>query len=469
MNPTLLDRILQAARSASHRLGITQRIPVSYRSVLDHSLQQRIASGTAWSILGAAFQNGLTMASNVACARLLSSADYGRLGIVLSTINLCTTLFTSGLSMTATRYIAEYRETAPRRAGLVVGLSTATSLIVGVLIAVAMCLLAPWLSRDVLRRGGVESALALGAFLMLFAAVNGSQMGVLSGFEAFRSLATGNFARGMSILIAVTAGAAFWGLAGALVGYIIVGASTALLYQVMVRRQTSARAVPISYRFNRETFSIVWRFTIPVLLTTSLFTPAAWWSNVLLVRRSGYAESGVFSAVYTWQMLILFFSQAISSIGLPMLSNLRSEGNVTKYKKFLGITFLLIPAPAAIVAVPVAACSPWIMRLYGTSFQHGAPALALMSVAALLSAVNIPVGHALWSLNATTPAVLLALLNGGTLVIAAYALATKGALGLASAYVVMGIFQTIVSAFFVSWLLRKKLATPTASSEFALA
>ncbi|MBV9036551.1 MAG: oligosaccharide flippase family protein [Acidobacteriaceae bacterium] len=464
-----MDRALYAVRFTADQLGVTQRIPASWRSVLDRSVQQRIASGAAWSLVGAGFQSGFTMVSNIACARLLNSVDYGQLGIVLSTINLCTALFTSGLSMTATRYVAEYRDAAPRRAGTIIGLSTATSLAVGALIAMIVCLLAPWLSRDVLHGRGVERALTLGAVSMLFAAINGSQMGALSGFEAFRSLAIGNFARGVSVLVFVTMGAAFWGLNGALVGYIIVSALTALFYQIMVRRRAFAKGVPISYCFNRQDFRVLWRFTIPVLLTTSVFTPAAWWSNVLLVRRSGYAESGIFSAVYTWQTLILFFPLAVSSIGLPMLSNLRTEGNMAKYKKLLGIMFLLIPAPAIIAAVPVALCSPWIMNLYGASFHHGAPALTLISIAAVLSACNIPVGHALWSLNATIPAILLALLNGGTLIIAAHALATKGAAGLASAYVIMTVFQSIASALFMTWLLRKKLPNASASPEFALA
>jgi O-antigen/teichoic acid export membrane protein len=267
----------------------------------------------------------------------------------------------------------------------------------------------------------------------------------------------------------VTTGAALGGLTGALVGYVAVGAVVAIFYQMIVRRQCAKRNISISFRFGREDFAILWRFTFPVLLSTAMFTPAAWWSNVLLARRSGYAEAGIFNAISNWQMFILFFSSAISSIGLPMLSNIRAEQNPAKYKRCLGTNFLLIPAPAIAVAVPVMICSHFILRLYGPAFEHGASALMLIALAAVLTAINIPVGHALWSLDATTSATLLALLNGGTLVLAAYALAGNGAIGLAGAYVIMGAIQTAVNVPFMIWLLHQRFAASPSQEEVALA
>jgi O-antigen/teichoic acid export membrane protein len=303
---------------------------------------------------------------------------------------------------------------------------------------------------------------------MFFGAVNGSQTGALSGFESFNKIALGNLIRGSTTLLFVTAGAALGGLTGALVGYVAVGGATAIFYQIVIRRECAQRSVAISYRFGREDVAILWRFTFPVLLSTFSFTPAAWWSNVLLARRSGYAEAGIFNAISNWQMFILFFSSAISSIGLPMLSNIRAEQNPAKYKSCLRTNFLVIPAPAIAVAVPVMICSHFILRLYGPAFQHGARALMLMALAAVLTAVNIPVGHALWSLNATTSAMLLALLNGAVLVLGAYALTGHGAVGLAGAYVIMGLIQTAVNVPLMIWLLRRRFALNPCAEEMAL-
>lgn len=419
-------------------------------------------------MIGAGVASGFAMVSNIGCARMLGSIRFGELGIVMATTNLFTSVFASGLSMTATRYVAEYRDSDPDRAGKVIGLSTVTSLIVGFVIALLICSIAPWLSRDILKASGLSGPLMLGAAAMFFAAVNGSQTGALSGFESFNRVALGNLIRGVTTLLLVPAGAALGGLTGALVGYVAVGGATAIFYQIVIRRECTKRFVAISYRFGGEDLSLLWRFTFPVLLSTFSFTPAAWWSNVLLARRSGYAEAGIFNAISNWQMFILFFSNAISSIGLPMLSNIRAEQDPAKYKSCLRANFLLIPAPAIAVAVPVIICSHLILRLYGRAFEHGATALMLITFAAILSAVNIPVGHALWSLNATTSAMLLALLNGAVLVFGAYALAGHGAVGLAGAYVMMGVIQTAVNAPFMIWLLRRRFAPAVSEDQLAL-
>ena len=96
-------------------------------------------------------------------------------------------------------------------------------------------------------------------------------------------------------------------------------------------------------------------------------------------------------------------------------------------------------------------------------------ALALISFAAVLSAINTPVGHALWSLDLTTAAVLIALLRGGVLLTAAYLLAGYGAAGLAGAYVIMGVIQTVVTVPVMMWLLRRKIAPAECAAESALA
>ena len=265
----------------------------------------------------------------------------------------------------------------------------------------------------------------------------------------------------------VPLGAIFGGLKGALIGYASAGAVTTIYYQAIVRRVCSANDISISYHFTRDEFRVLFRFTLPVLISTFSFTPAQWWSNVLLATRSGFAEAGVFNAVLHWQLFILFFSTAVSNIGLPMLSNIRAEGDPSKYKRCLALTFLLTSAPAVAIAIPVAIGAPWILRMYGAEFVRGSTALVFISAASVLTSLNIPVGHAIWSLDAIRSAVAIALLRGGVLVTAAYFLAGRAATGLAEAYLIMAIIQTAVSIPFTLWLVRTAIVP--AQAEVALA
>ena len=440
-----------------------------YHLWLDPSRQERIATAAMWSIAGAGFASGLAMTANIACARVLGAAHFGELAIVLGTINLFATIFTSGLSMTASKYVAEHRDSDLPRVGTVVALSWATSIVIGSLMVPVIVTLSPWLSRDILGAPTLANALSLGAVVVFFAALNGSQIGTLSGLDAFKQVAMGNLVRGIGTIVFVTVGATLGGVVGALWGYVGVGAMTTVYYQMATRHACAGQGITVSYRFDRDDIRMLWRFTFPVFLTTFVFTPASWWSNVLLVHKSGYAEAGVFNAIFNWQLVILFFSHAVSSVGLPLLSNVRAERDAPKYRRCLALTFVLISTPAVVIGIPVAILSPFIVMLYGPPFQHGAFALSLMSLAAVLSAMNITVGHALWSLEATTAAVLLALLNGVSLVLGSWVLAGNGAAGLAGAYVIMGVIQTMVNVPFMAWLLRREFAGARSAEERAIA
>src|SRR4029077_9525673 len=171
-------------------------------------LQQRIVSGATWSIVGAGLPRSLTMVANVSRARLLGAARFGELAIVLATTNLLTTLFAAGFGMTASRYVAEHRNTDPKRAGSIIGLSWLTSIVIGALTALFVLLLAPWLSGSILRDAGLSRAVSLAGVIMFFAALNGSQTGTLCGLEAFKRVAFGNLARGAGMILFVIIGAA---------------------------------------------------------------------------------------------------------------------------------------------------------------------------------------------------------------------------------------------------------------------
>src|SRR6266404_1396126 len=166
--------------ASNYPLGTVQHGPATpdterYRSILpkyfrrlEPTLHRRIVRGASWSVLGAGIGNALTMLSNIACARFLGATHYGELAIVLATTNLFTALFGSGVGMTATKYVAQYRNSDPKRAGTVVALSWVTSITIGAATALLIVLLAPQLSRGILGAAGLSGPLSLGAVVMFF-------------------------------------------------------------------------------------------------------------------------------------------------------------------------------------------------------------------------------------------------------------------------------------------------------------
>jgi O-antigen/teichoic acid export membrane protein len=289
--------------------------------------------------------------------------------------------------------------------------------------------------------------------MMLFVAINNYQIGTLSGFEAFRVLAILNLIRGIAAFPMIVCGVIWGGLLGAVLAYSLSAAFTFVIYEVAIRRCAQSHGSPISYRFARADIRLLWSYSVPVMVASLSFTPAAWWSSTMLARSSGYAEVGLFNAAFQWQMVMMFLSTAVSNLGLPMLSAALPERAIAKYKRLLGLNFALTVGLTLVVAMPTALGAGWIMSFYGHQFLGGATVLRLVCLATVLSAMNITVGQAIWSLDAAVSGMVLGVLRGLALLTGSYYLAGKGATGLAGAYVFMGVVQTIVQAPFMFWLL----------------
>src|SRR5579863_4715840 len=89
------------------RIGAVSRNP----------LVQRLAHGAFWSVISSGVGQGGSLLASMATARLLGSVQFGKLAVILSTINLFATVGAAGLGVTATKHVAEYRQSDPGRAG----------------------------------------------------------------------------------------------------------------------------------------------------------------------------------------------------------------------------------------------------------------------------------------------------------------------------------------------------------------
>ena len=143
----------------------------------------RLVSGSFWSFSGAVVSRLLSLAAFVVIARVLGKEQYGQFGVVQSTISMFAVFAGFGLGQTATKYIAELRTTDPQRAGRIMGLAGLVALLTGVAFAAFLFIFAPWLAKTTLAAPELAPALRIGAFLLLFEAMNGAQVGALAGFE----------------------------------------------------------------------------------------------------------------------------------------------------------------------------------------------------------------------------------------------------------------------------------------------
>ncbi len=420
------------------------------------SLAMDLSRDGFWALAGSVLTQGVSFLAGVAIARLLGTTAYGELGMVLSTATLFATLAAMGLGVTATKHVAEHRTSNPGMAGAMIGLALVVSAFGGLVIATGLVVFAPFLGTRVLTAPHLQTEIRISAIMIVAFAIDGGQKGALAGFRAFRAMTFAGLFRAVITLPVLIIFVRAAGLRGAVIGYCIIGLMSCLINQILLRPICRTAGIVISYRPTPDVLRVLWSFSVPVLVAGLSFSPAVWAANALLARNAGYVQMGIFSVALQWQSIILFPSNALSQIGLPMLAEIDPDKDRRKYLKRLWAIAVMTSAPAMFLATLVALFSDTVMALYGPTYRQGAHCLTIIAVSAVLISINIAVGHAIWSLGAAMPGMLFALLRGAVLVLCACWLSHGGATGLAMAYAIMGAIQTIAQIPYLYYTLKRR-------------
>lgn len=360
------------------------------------SLRGRFARGAVWSFLGAIISQGSNLVAYVITARLLGREQFGEYGMIQSTVGMLGLFAGLGLGVMATKYVADFRSRDPERVGRIIAMGSAVAIASGGLLALALLAFAPVLAARTLNAPALAGELRIGSILLFFNALNGSQTGALSGFEAFRAIAGINLVRGLIAFPIAVAAVFFWRLPGAVWALAITAAVTCLLSHVSLRRQCKVLGTRPQFSSCLAESRILWTFSIPVVLIGALAGPAMWAANTMLVNQPrGYAEMALLGAANQWKSAILFAPLVLAQFALPILSNLNGERDLQRYEKTLKWHVILTAAVSAAVAVPVALASPFIMTLYGRSFREGWLVLVLSAATAVIACLCGVVGTAI--------------------------------------------------------------------------
>ncbi len=419
-----------------------------FRNLLARSpLGQRLAGGAFWVFAGALVQRGLMMAAMVMSARLLGTERFGELGVIRNTTLMFTTIAGIGLMLTATRHVAQYRESDPERAGRIIGLSAAFAFGIGATGAVTLALFAPWFATTLFAAPHLDGLLRLGAVMLLFSALIAAQRGALSGFEAFRARSVVDLTTGLITFPAVVVGVLVWDLPGAVCGLVLSQALGWAISHVALRRVATSRSVPISLRGILREARLLWSFSLPATINSAMFAPVNWVAAVMLVNQpDGYEEMGLFNAAYQLFIALSLFPQLLGQVVLPMLSNLRSQGDRRRYVKLMRVAVAVNVGVLVLCALPLVALASPVMSIFGREFLAGTDALVVLALAATLLAASHVLTHSIVASGMVWVNVGINGLWAATLLAVAWTLRDRGALGLASAYAAAYGLRAVVSA-----------------------
>jgi O-antigen/teichoic acid export membrane protein len=245
------------------------------------------------------------------------------------------------------------------------------------------------IAGSVLQAPELESGLRIASVLVLLNAFSGVQVGVLSGLESFRSVATLTAIEGCLTLLFVVGGAWSFGLDGAIAGSVAAPALLFWFKHQAMRKASDRAGLVIRSRPGQRDWPIILSVVAPAILIGVSAQPFEWLGRVLLARTpGGYAELGIFTAAYAWGQIVSMATAQVTSPVVPILANVFAEKDGRAVSRLLRLTAAAVAMIGLGVVGPVMLLSSWIMRVYGHGFAGGAPVLIALAAAYGLASLS---------------------------------------------------------------------------------
>ena len=368
---------------------ISQLKRVSSRYLPHGSLRRSLVSGTFWSLTGAVLSRGFMLISSIIIARLLGKSGYGKWGLILSTVFMFAQFASFGVTLTATKHVAELKETNPFRAGRILSFI----LMVGLISLTTMALMCLGMSRLLACRLYHVPELSVPLMLasvMLFSGVGTAMLqGAMTGFEDFRCIARINLVQGIILFVAAVPLTWQLGLVGTVIGMSISQSAAMALSLFATFKRSRKYNMRLSMKGIWQEQGILWNYMAPSLLTGIITGPAMVLSQAIVANiPGGLAGLGGYNAASRWNQVVLFIPQAVRRITLPMLSKLKEEKDYHRFVKVLWANIGLNGGIALVGAIPVMILSPWLLSLYGSGFRQDWDIMVILVGSGVFQAIN---------------------------------------------------------------------------------
>ncbi len=342
---------------------------MSLSVIVEKIRNNAIAKDSSWAIVGSAIGKALTMVAGIVIARLLGAEIYGEYGMIKSTLVYGAIFSTFGLGYTTTKYIAQCKAgDAATIRGIIIS-SINITVVTSILLSSVLLLLADNIPNV---EPHLVPALRYTAFIIVFNAVNTTQLGLLAGFKDFRAIAINSAIAGLTTLVLSSVMTYFIGLEGAVLALFTSTIVQCTLNHIAVRKHynkvckstgcDSVRNTDKPQHITRELL----KFSLPVALQESIFSGASWLRIYIILTLAGADELGLYTASQQWYIIILFIPNVLRNVILSHLSS--SADDHTSHERTFSAMLRINIAATTLPAILFIVGSPIIDMLYGDNF-----------------------------------------------------------------------------------------------------
>lgn len=298
-------------------MTLSRRFIATLMGYRDSPVFKRLIVSAFWSAIGESFSKGLLLLSMVMVARILGNEGFGEFGILRTTVNMFSTLGGMGLGFTANRFIAKHSQADKGFSGQIIGSSYMLAAGFGALLAGIVFAASGYLAEVMFSRAELADELRIAALLLLLASINGAQLGVLQGLNAYRRLAVASVLQGTVGLCAFLGGAWYFGLNGAMSGFLVYSSAGVMLFHLAIHAEVRRQQIAVSYVSPGPVMPIFWSFSVPAALMGIAVAPFKWLCETMLVRTAGFVQLGIFHAAMT---IATIFLALVSTLNSPLIS-----------------------------------------------------------------------------------------------------------------------------------------------------
>jgi O-antigen/teichoic acid export membrane protein len=348
---------------------------------------KQIFRSMSWVTSMSVFERLAALLQTVLAARVLGIHDYGIYGLLFGTIGLTASMVGVQMGLTATVFVARYREHAKSKAASVIRFVGRFGLGVSLLFLILTIPFIEPLARWLVGESAMHGAVLAGCILVALSIIGGVQDGVIQGFEDFRTVALVRLVTTLVSLALVLPLGGAWGLTGVMWA-MVVGAALKSLYLIRsIDRHGRANDLPDSGG-DIKVKELLWGFSIPSVSATVIAGVAAWYGLYILSRQpAGFADVAIASLGAQWRSPIALLVTAVSTVTIPAISRSHHADDPVQIDRIRRGALLFNGATALVAVVVISALAPLVLKAYGPDFLGGGTVFSLLVASALPQAL----------------------------------------------------------------------------------
>lgn len=432
---------------------------ISIDKIKNSSIAKRIISGAFWSFTGTALAKLIVLISGILCAHVLGKNEYGEFNMVRSTINLFVVFGTAGFGVTVTKFVSEYRKMQKSKISGIYTTTTSFVMIIGLIVTLLTLIFAEEITTRTLNAPQLSTPIRLGALLLFVTTINGVQNGTLTGFEDFKSIAINTLYGSIAEAVLMLLGGYYYGVSGAILGY---GCGFLVIYisnKISIKKNFRKHNIIIKYtKPSKENINILFKFTLPLAISSFIVMPTFWIIRTLLVNNSDFGELAIYEAADQWKIIILFIPTAISGIVLPILSSM-SQKESSKFWKVLYINMFINGFSAFMLSIIIILFAKQIMGTYGEEYND-TTTLIILALSTIPTAISNVIGSSIVSRSKIWTGLSFNAIWSTIMITSTYLLLKKGlgASALAYATLISYSLHFIIQYIYIRFIVSQKVA-----------